>query len=188
LRTIFSKLKINLEGECIMGPPGHFAIGFAAKPVAPKVPLWVLLAATEVPDLLFAIFQAIGVESTAVSTTSLSQGIEIISPGTVTWSHGLFMCVVWSLAAGALAFFFYRDRRASVVLGALVFSHWVLDFIVHVPDLPLLFEGSPLVGLGLWGSGPGLVISGLLEIGLLAGGVAIYWRTRKQTAAQAREE
>lgn len=170
-----------------MGPAGHFAIGFAAKPVIPKVPLWVLLAATEAPDLLFAIFQAVGMENSGESTNSLSQGIEITRQGTLYWSHGLFMCVVWSLLVGALAFFFYRDRRASIVLGALVFGHWAQDFSVHVPDLPLLFEGSPLMGLGLWGSGPGLILSGLLEIALLAGGVAIYWRMRKRTAAQARE-
>jgi hypothetical protein len=56
----------------------------------------------------------------------------------------------------------------------------VLDLIVHLPDLPLLFEGSPLLGLGLWGSGPGLVISGILELALLAGGIAVYVITRKQ--------
>jgi hypothetical protein len=159
----------------------------AAKPVAPKVPLWALLAATEVPDLLFFVFQLVGIESSGVSVTDLSRGVEIMSLGILPWSHGLFMCVVWSVVAAALALFFYRDRRTSIVMGALVFSHWVLDFIVHIPDLPLLFEGSPVVGLGLWGSGPGLIISGILEIGLLAGGIAIYWVTRKRTTAQARE-
>jgi hypothetical protein len=62
----------------------------------------------------------------------------------------------------------------------------VLDFIVHGPDLPLLFGGSPLVGLGLWTSGPGLIISGILELGLLAGGIAVYLVTRRRTAAQGR--
>jgi hypothetical protein len=158
-----------------MGPPGHFAIGLAAKPAAPKAPLWALLLATEVPDLLCFAFQAAGIENVGVSTTDISRGVVILSPASVPWSHGLFMCVVWSAVAAVIAFLFYRDRRTSIVIGLMVFSHWVLDFIVHVPDLPLLFEGSPLVGLGLWGSGPGLVISGILEIGLFAGGLAIYW-------------
>jgi membrane-bound metal-dependent hydrolase YbcI (DUF457 family) len=170
-----------------MGPPGHLAIGLAARPAARKAPLWVLLAATELLDLLCFAFQAAGIESAGVSTTDLSRGVEIMSLGTLPWSHGLFMCVVWSVVAAALAFFFYRDRRTSIVIGSLVFSHWVLDFIVHVPDLPLLFEGSPVVGLGLWGSGPGLVISGILEVGLLVGGIAIYRVTRKRSTVQARE-
>ena len=170
-----------------MGPPGHFGIGLAAKPAAPKAPLWALLVATEVPDLLFFAFQAAGIENAAVSTTDMSRGIEILSPGSIPWSHGLFMCVVWSIVAAAVAFLFYRDRRTSIVVGLLVFSHWVLDFIVHVPDLPLLFEGSPLVGLGLWGSGPGLITSGILEVGLFAGGLAIYLGSRKRKTVQACE-
>jgi hypothetical protein len=170
-----------------MGPPGHLAIGFAAKPAAPKAPLWVLLVATEVPDLLFFAFQAVGIENAGISTTDFDQGVQILSPGSIPYSHGLFMCMVWSVVAVAIAFLFYRDRRTSIVIGLMVFSHWMLDFIVHVPDLPLLFDGSPLVGLGLWASGPGLIISGILEFVLLTGGIAIYLVTRKRTTVQARE-
>jgi hypothetical protein len=163
-----------------MGPPGHLGIGFAAKPAAPRAPLWVLLMATEVLDLLSFLFMTVGIESMGVTTTDLSRGIQILTPASVPWSHGLLMSVVWSILAGAIAYLFYRDRRTGIVVGLLVLSHWVLDLIVHLPDLPLLFDGSPLVGLGLWGSGPGLVISGILELVLLAGGVAIYMVTRKR--------
>jgi hypothetical protein len=54
---------------------------------------------------------------------------------------------------------------------------------VHSRELPLFFSGSPLLGLGLWTSGPGLIISGIIEIVLLAGGLTIYlrWRKRKAT-------
>ncbi len=165
-----------------MGPPGHFAIGLAAKSAAPKVPLWVLLLTTEVFDLLFFAFQAAGIEKMAVSTMTFERGIEILTPGSVPWSHGLFMCVLWSVVGAAIAFLFYRDRRTSVVIGLVLFSHWVLDFIVHVPDLPLLFEGSPLLGLGLWASGPGLIVATVLELGMLAGGIAIYVAARKRRA------
>ncbi len=67
-------------------------------------------------------------------------------------------------------------------MGLVIFSHWALDFIVHLPDLPLLFSNSPRLGLGLWGSGPGLVLSGVLEILLLAGGLVIYLRWRGAAA------
>jgi hypothetical protein len=168
-----------------MGPPGHLGIGFAAKRVAPKAPLWALLVATEVLDLLSFLFMAAGIERIGTTTIDLSQGIQYLSPASVPWSHGLFMSVVWSVLAGGIAYLVYRDRRTGVVLGLVVFSHWVLDLIVHLPDLPLLFEGSPLLGLGLWGSGPGLVISGILELALLAGGIAIYVITRKRKSVQA---
>lgn len=39
-----------------MSPTGHFAVGLVAKRFAPKVPLGVLLLATEVIDLLFFLF------------------------------------------------------------------------------------------------------------------------------------
>jgi len=170
-----------------MGPPGHFGIGLAAKPAAPKAPLWALLAATEIPDLLFYAFQAAGLEDAGVSSTSLNQGVEILTPASVPFSHGLFMCLIWSVVAAAMAHLFYRDRRTSIVVGLLVLSHWVLDFVVHIPDLPLLLDGSPVVGLGLWSSGPGLVISTILEFALSGGGIAIYWVSRRRATRQARE-
>jgi hypothetical protein len=84
-----------------------------------------------------------------------------------------------------VVFFIIRDLRSSVLVALAVFSHWMLDFIVHLPDLPLAFASSRRVGLGLWGSGPGLVISGILELVLLGGGLTIYLvYHRKQKAAQ----
>jgi membrane-bound metal-dependent hydrolase YbcI (DUF457 family) len=160
--------------------PGHFGIGFVARPFAPKAPLWTLLVASEALDLLSFGFIAIGMEKMAFSLTDFEHGIQTITPGSIPWSHGLFMSLVWSLLFGALACLVYRDRRTGVVVGLVVFSHWILDFIVHAPDLPLLFEGSPVVGLGLWTSGPGLLLSGILELLLLGGGVAFYLAARKR--------
>lgn len=163
--------------------PGHLGLGFAAKRIAPKAPLLVLLAATEVSDLLCFGFMTAGLEEMADTTVAAKQGIRIVSPGHIAYSHGLLMSVVWSVLAAILARRIYRDRRTGNVIGGLVFSHWVLDFIVHQPDLPILFDGSPELGLGLWGSGPGLILSGILEVALLAGGIAIYARTRQQKAS-----
>ncbi len=53
---------------------------------------------------------------------------------------------------GAAYFGVTRDRRGAWVVGLLVVSHWLLDFIVHRPDLPLLIAGGPRLGLGLWNS------------------------------------
>ncbi len=163
-----------------MGPPGHLGVGFAVKRLAPKAPLWVLLVASEALDLLCFAFMSLGIEQMAESTVDLASGIQYLTEGSVPWSHGLLMSLVWSLVFGALASLLWRDRRTGLAVGLIVFSHWVLDFIVHLPDLPVLFEGSPLLGLGLWGSGPGLIVSGVIEVALLVGGVAVYWRTRKQ--------
>jgi phosphotransferase system glucose/maltose/N-acetylglucosamine-specific IIC component len=90
------------------------------------------------------------------------------------------MSLVWSIAAGAIGFLVLRDRRAGAVIGLAAFSHWVLDFVSHGPDLPLLFEGSLRVGLGLESSFP---VGLIMELGLLAAGVAIYLIARKRRRA-----
>jgi len=166
-----------------MGPPGHLGVGFAVKRFVPKAPLWALLVASEALDLLCFAFMSLGIEQAGESTVDLASGIQYATMGSVPWSHGLFMSVVWSLGLGALSALLWHDRRTWLGVGSVVFSHWVLDFIVHLPDLPVLFAGSPLLGLGLWGSGPGLIVSGVLEVALLVGGIILYWQMRKQTAA-----
>jgi hypothetical protein len=58
-----------------------------------------------------------------------------------------------------------------------VASHWVLDLIVHVPDLPLAGNDSPKLGLGLWRH-PGLSVA--LELLVLGGGLAVYLTGRSR--------
>ncbi|MGW8225687.1 MAG: hypothetical protein ACWGOY_08135 [Anaerolineales bacterium] len=163
--------------------PAHLAIGLSAKPAAPKVSLLVLLVASEALDLLSFLFIPLGFEDAGISQAGINQGLQVLVPGSIPWSHGLFMALVWSLLFSAVAFLFYKDRRISIIIGLVVFSHWLLDFIVHSADLPLLFEGSPTVGLGLWTSGPGLIFSILLEILLLIGGITVYLLARRRKPA-----
>jgi len=162
-----------------MGPIGHFSVGLAAKPAVPKVPLGVLFLATWILDVLAIAFGFVGIERGG------SAGLP--------WSHGLFMSVIWSLAFALLAARIYRDRRAGMVVGLLVFSHWVLDFVSHpIPfssfswrswqwsyghplpsDLPLLFGNSRKVGLGLYNS-ISAVVATALEFGMFILGGAVY--------------
>jgi len=162
-----------------MGPVGHFSVGLVAKPVAPKVPLGVLLLAAVIPDVLAV---ALGFA-----------GIERGGSAGLPWSHGLFMSVIWSVVAALFLARIYRDYRAGLVVGLLVFSHWVLDFISHpIPfpsfswrswqwsyghplpsDLPLLFGDSPKVGLGLYNS-ISAVEATALEFGMFILGAAVY--------------
>ena len=160
--------------------PGHLGIGLAAKPVAPKAPLWALFVASEALDLLSAVFITTGVERMAVTQMDFGQGLSIISPGWVPWSHGLVMSIIWSLLFAAIAYLAFEDWKTSGVIGLVTFSHWILDFIVHPPDLPILFRDLLELGLGLWTSGPGLIFSLILELAILAGGIVIYLINRKR--------
>ena len=91
------------------------------------------------------------------------------------------MSVVWSLTAAVAGFLFYKDRNSGLLLGAVVFSHWILDFLMH-SNLPLLLDGSPLVGLGLENSGTGLLFMTIFDLVILAAGIIIYFRAKKRIA------
>ena len=147
----------------------HLGVGLASKRIVPKVPLPVLIVAAYAIDIVWGVFFALGVEQ--------YPGAAPVEPS--PWSHGLFMSVVWSLLGALIAWLASRNARTSAFIGLLVFSHWVVDWIAKpmlsaFPNdvgLPLLFAGSPLVGLGLW-SNPVLVAIG--EYGVTLVGAVLY--------------
>jgi membrane-bound metal-dependent hydrolase YbcI (DUF457 family) len=164
-----------------MDPLGHASIALIAKPLVPKAPLWALIGACEIPDILYFGFQAAGIENSGATSVDFTHGLrELVLPN-LPWSHGLTMSLVWSLAVAALAYAFLRERRASLAIGLMVFSHWVLDAIVY-PIMPIFFTQSPMTGLGLMTSAPGFIASIFLEVGLIAGGIAFYWIKRRKIA------
>jgi membrane-bound metal-dependent hydrolase YbcI (DUF457 family) len=163
-----------------MDPLAHASIGLMAKSIAPRAPLWTLLAATQVLDVVGLGLIASGIEHGAEYQLGFEHGLQYLSQSSIPWSHGLFMSIVWSIVVGMIAFLFYRDRRTSIVIGLMVFSHWVLDFIVYL-NIPVFFDGSPMTGLGLITSGPGLIAGIVLEIVLIGGGIAVFLVTRKRT-------
>jgi hypothetical protein len=59
-----------------------------------------------------------------------------------------------------------------VLLAAGVVSHWILDWVTHLPDLPLWPGYGPRLGLGLWNSVAGTVA---VESLMLAGGAWLYF-------------
>jgi ABC-type tungstate transport system substrate-binding protein len=145
---------------------GHLGVGLAAKRTAPKIPLVILLAAPMLLDIIWAIFSLAGIQSNA-------------------WSHGLFMSVIWSLITAILTGFITHNFHASLMIGLLVFSHWVVDFITHPmgfifpkdTGIPLFFEGSPMVGLGLYNTLGGVIIG---EAVLIVPGVILYVLTLRK--------
>ena len=153
---------------------GHYGVGLASKRVDPELPLWILLAAPQVLDLLWPLFVLAGIERVEVAPGETAfTPLRFVS---YPWSHSLVMAVVWGLVVGAIWFARRKSLRAAIVLAALVVSHWLLDFISHRPDLPLWPGASPLFGLGLWASRPATL---LVEVPMFAVGVALYARTTR---------
>jgi len=144
---------------------GHFATAYAAKRLAPRASLGTLFAAAQLPDIVWPVLVAAGVEK-----ATIAPGDTAFTPlrfDSYPISHSLATVVAWGAAFGAVHF--WRRRRAAdaVVLAALAVGHWVLDFVSHRADMPL-WPGGPKLGLGLWDSVAGTIA---VELALFAGGL-----------------
>ncbi len=154
---------------------GHFAAAMAMKGRMPKAPTWGLLLGVGVLDFLFGLFVLLGIEKVRV-TPGLSPGFSL---DFIDWSHSLLMSVVWSVLFGLL--FLRAGRSVAVIMGLAVFSHFVLDIVMHRPDVAL-WPGSEIhIGLGLWESLP----TGwwFVELAFVAACLAYYatWARRVRT-------
>ena len=148
---------------------GHAAVALAAKPLAPRTSLALLLAAAFWVDLVWPVLLLAGIESVRIDpgNTAFTPLDFVHYP----WTHSLAAAIVWSVLF-ALACI-GSGKREAVILGLLVFSHWVLDAISHRPDLPLWPGSDTLIGFGLWNSVAATMIA---ECAMLAAGVWIYAR------------
>ena len=147
---------------------GHFGVALAAKKVAPKVSLGWLVLGAQLADLLWPIFLLLGWEKVRIDPGNTAvTPMDFIS---YPWSHSLVMQLAWGVALGGIYFAVRSDARGAAVLGACVPTHWVLDWIVHRPDMPIV-PGGARYGLGLWNM-PRVTL--LLEFGVLLAGAGIY--------------
>jgi hypothetical protein len=151
---------------------GHYGPAFGLGAVRRSVPLWVLFIAVQWLDLAWALLVLAGVEKFRVVS-----GFTEASPFDLyymPYTHGLLGALLLSLLLGAIvAAIRRRERgRAFLVVAAAVFSHWLLDLVVHVPDMPL-FDNAMKVGFGLWRH---VWISLPLELAVLVLGAWLYAR------------
>ncbi len=130
---------------------GHIGAGLAIGRAEPSVNVGVFIAAALLLDILLWLFVLLGWESVAIPASfANTRQVEFVFP----YSHGLLASGLWSALAGMLGFACYarlrRRWRAAALVALAVTSHWVLDAVVHRPELPLAGPDSRAVGLGLW--------------------------------------
>jgi membrane-bound metal-dependent hydrolase YbcI (DUF457 family) len=127
---------------------GHFALATAARAKYPEVPLWALMVSTQLLDIVFIPLYAAGIEK-LVSIGGGGYGETIIH---ADYTHSLMGALLLSSVAGLIARK-WLSQTGSIVIAAVVFSHWILDLIVHRMDLPILpgnYGNLPLLGFSLW--------------------------------------
>ncbi len=148
---------------------GHFGLAFAAKRAVPEASLGTLFTASQLVDLIWPLFLIAGVER-----VSVEPGITAVTPFNFTYypySHSLLAFTVWATLLAGAYLLARKNPRGAVVLWLLVISHWVLDFVTHIPDLPLYPGSDTHLGLGLWNSvGATIAVEGLI----FGAGVVIY--------------
>lgn len=160
---------------------GHYGLAVGIKRIAPRLPLWSLLVATFFLDVIFVFFAAGGLEkiNPVDPSNPNAYGGSLIQ---AYYTHSLVGALLLSALAGLLAGRFWGKRGGYVIAGV-VFSHWILDLLVHRPDLPILpgnLGNLPLLGFGLW-QYP--VVSAILELALILGGTWFYYRSAMQAVA-----
>lgn len=145
---------------------GHYAPALLLRARGSSdVPLWALFLAVQAVDVGFFLLGFAGVEAARITPG----GRPVLEVTSGVYTHSLpsavalgLLCVLVGAALGR--------ARAGALLGLAVASHWALDLIVHVPDLPLGLTQEPAVGLGLWRHPPWSLV---LELVLLAGSWAV---------------
>ncbi len=151
---------------------GHYAVALAAKRAAPKVSLGTLFLSAQLADLLWPLFLLLGVEHVRIAPSNTA--VTPIDFYDYPISHSLVGSIVWSFTLGLLYYAMRREKRSASIIALSVFSHWILDFLTHRPDLPLGFGRNTYFGLGLWNSVAGTLV---LELALFIAGVIVYLQT-----------
>jgi hypothetical protein len=152
---------------------GHYAVGLAAKKIAPQASLGALIAAPILLDLLWPIFLLLGWEHVTIEPNR--NPFLRLAFDFYPISHGLIAVVGWATLFASLYFGFTRYALGAITIWLGVISHWFLDLIVHRPDLPL-YSGSRLYGFGLWNY---RAVTIAIELALLALGIFLYLRQSK---------
>lgn len=156
---------------------GHYAAALAAKAIEPRAPTWTLVAGAQLVDIGWAALVIAGIERGSVDPTLPGSALVLEH---MPYTHSLPAAVVWSLGAAIVARYALRlVWPAAIAIAAVVFSHWLLDLLVHRPDLELYPQG-PKVGFALWDLA---VVEQAVEIGLIAI-AAIFWSAQRTRSNQ----
>ena len=158
---------------------GHYGVAFAVRSERNQIPLWVLFVAVQLLDFLWAPFVLLGIEKVRmVPGITATNSLDLYY---MPYTHSLVGALIWS----GTAFFIYKlvrgaktSNTAALIVAFAVFSHWILDLIVHRPDLAI-YDDVLKVGFGLWNHRG---IEFLLEIGILLFGAVVYLKRNSAIA------
>jgi len=152
---------------------GHLGVGFILKKFDQRTNLAWFFISVLFLDLLLWTFILLGIEKVIVPPDfARLHYLKFFFP----YSHSLVGTIAWSVLFYIVAEIITKRRKAALLLGLGVFSHYFLDFIVHIPELTIAGDNSAVVGLGLWNH---IYIALLVEVIIFLAGLIIYiWKTK----------
>lgn len=164
---------------------GHFGLAAIVKSREPQVPIWALMLSTQLLDVGFVILYFLNIEGfKPLPNTSGGYGNLIIN---ADYTHSLVGSLAISLVAMIVAMIPW-GRRNGLIIGGMVFSHWILDLLVHHTDMPILPGNAgnlPRLGLSLW-SIPWLTAG--IELVIVLVGAFLYYHAAMRTAVKAERQ
>ena len=147
---------------------GHWAPALVAATDRRAPSLGVLFIGAQLLDWAFFLFLLLGAEH-----MRMVPGLTAMNPMDLydmPFTHSLLGAVVWSALFAVMVWLPNVDTRAALLGALVVSSHWLLDLLVHRPDLTII-GGEPRLGLGLWNM-PAVEMP--LEIGLIMAALLFY--------------
>jgi len=150
---------------------GHLGIGLGLKTFDNKTNLAIFFAAVLFLDILLWLFVLTGIEEIFIPTDYLDlHYLHFNFP----YSHGLVASLIWTTAGFTVVYFLFGRKKTSIVLAFGILSHFVLDLIVHPPQIPLIGQSSVLIGFGLWDN---IYLALSLELVILLIGFTLYYKS-----------
>ena len=157
---------------------GHLGVGLGLKRIDTKVNLGWIFFASLFPDFLLGILVLLGIESIIIPINyDQLHYLNFSFP----YSHGVIAIFIWTGIVFLVAKKFWptvngQNTKAAIIFSLAILLHFVADLIVHIPDLPLLSNSTPKLGLGLWNH---MTIALIFEIGLVLIGISIYLKSTR---------
>ena len=158
---------------------GHFGFAAMVKSRERTAPLWALMLATVWLDIVFVPLLLAHRES--VQTVHAGYAGSLLH---AEYTHSIVGMLALSAALGAM-FLPRLGRRVALVIALVSASHWVLDLVVHRPDMPVFpgnFGSLRYLGLGLWNVPR---VAACVELFLVVAGAILYWRAATEVSVKA---
>lgn len=149
---------------------GHLGAGLAMRKFDKKTNLAWFFVSVLFLDLLLWIFVLFGIERIIVPPAFEElHYLKFFFP----YSHSLVAAVAWSLLVYVVTEIITKRQTTAILLGAGVFSHYILDIIVHIPELTIFGAQSAVLGFGLWNH---IYLALFIELAIYLAGLFIYLR------------